>query len=465
MKKLLFFLFLPASLWAFQKPAKTTPATKDQGGTLTLVCKIIDFPANADSLTIYEYAGLTARPVMRAGRRADSSFVFTLPRSNPRYYGVGMAENGLGRVILGEEPAVTLWANAQYMDKARTVNSPANKAYETMRRRVEAFRLESETHRNTNRQAVADNNVSLQKAISERFARLAATKTRYLDSLKTANPLVWRSATLLIAPDPEAEKNPKAYPSEIDFWSKEYFRYANLSDRGYDETPEIYEAFETYARIVAPLADAKSLAEAQLAKLPANSKAHRMALGGLVSGFKAAKNALYPVFAQQYLTTYRNQSYGEIGRLEFELNRAGASTPGMMAPNLIGQTPDSQSLSLAQLRGKYVLIDFWASWCGPCRRENPNVRVLYEKYHDKGFEILGVSLDRERGAWIKAIEADGLRWPQISDLKGWNSEHAKIYNVTSIPKAILLDREGKIVAHENLRGEELKKQLVNIFGE
>ncbi|HNM25393.1 MAG TPA: TlpA disulfide reductase family protein, partial [Saprospiraceae bacterium] len=119
---------------------------------------------------------------------------------------------------------------------------------------------------------------------------------------------------------------------------------------------------------------------------------------------------------------------------------------------------------LSNFRGNYLLIDFWASWCGPCRRENPNVKAMYEKYHPKGFNIVGVSLDRERGAWVKAIEADGLVWSHMSDLKGWNSEHAKIYSVSSIPQTVLLDKEGRIVAR-NLRGEALQEKLKSIYGE
>ncbi len=464
MKKLLFFLFLlPALAWA-QKPAKAAPQ-KDQGN-LTLTCKIIGLGPNADSLTLYESAGLAMTIVQRAGIRPDSSYVFTLPRSKARFYSVGFSENGAARVILGEEPAVTLWANAQYMDKARTVNSPANRAYEAMRKRVEELQLQSETHRIAYVQAEADKNATLQQAVTARFVQHAKTKTRYLDSLKTANPLLWRVASLSLTPDVEAEKDPKAFGNQAQFLSKEFFRYATFSDRGYDNIPDVFTAFEAYAKLISNLGvdAAKQSADAQLAKIPPPSNAYRMALGGLVSGFKTTQSPLYPPYTQQYLSTYRNQSLGEVGRVEYELKRAGAFTPGMTAPDLVGMTPDSQQVALSQFRGNYVMVDFWASWCGPCRRENPNVVAMYEKYHAKGFNILGVSLDRERGAWVKAIEADGLKWQHISDLKGWNSEHARIYGVTSIPQTVLLDKDGRIVAR-NLRGDELKQKLVSIYGE
>jgi thiol-disulfide isomerase/thioredoxin len=264
----------------------------------------------------------------------------------------------------------------------------------------------------------------------------------------------------------EAEKDPKAYANQADFLSKEFFRYANLADRGYDNVPDVFTAFESYAKLISELgADvAKPLADAQLAKIPATSRAYRLALGGLASGFKTTQSPLYPPYTQQYLATYRDQSLGEIGRIEYDLKRAGSFTPGMTAPDLMGLSPENKQITLSQFRGNYVMIDFWASWCGPCRRENPNVKALYEKYHDKGFNILGVSLDRERGAWVKAIEADGLTWNHISDLKGWNSEHARIYGVTSIPQTVLLDKDGNIVAR-NLRGEDLRLKLESIYGQ
>jgi len=108
------------------------------------------------------------------------------------------------------------------------------------------------------------------------------------------------------------------------------------------------------------------------------------------------------------------------------------------------------------------LIDFWASWCGPCRRENPNVKRVYEKYHDKGFEILGVSLDKAANAWTAAIAQDGLTWKHVSDLQYWNSSVVPEYQITGIPLTVLVDKEGNIIA-KNLRGPALEEKLAEIF--
>ncbi|MCO6495298.1 MAG: redoxin domain-containing protein [Bacteroidetes bacterium] len=135
---------------------------------------------------------------------------------------------------------------------------------------------------------------------------------------------------------------------------------------------------------------------------------------------------------------------------------------GEYAPNIALPNPDGDTVELYSLRGKVVLIDFWASWCGPCRRENPNNKRIYEKFSPKGFEIYAVSLDRTMNDWVKTIAADGLPWIHVSDLAYWNSAPAKMYKVRSIPATYLLDKEGRILAI-NLRGQELEQFLDNFF--
>jgi thiol-disulfide isomerase/thioredoxin len=138
---------------------------------------------------------------------------------------------------------------------------------------------------------------------------------------------------------------------------------------------------------------------------------------------------------------------------------------GSTAPDLEFPNPEGKIIKLSDLRGKYVLIDFWASWCGPCRKENPNVVAIYHKYKDKGFDIFSVSLDRDKAGWVGAIEKDKLVWTNhVSDLKSWSSEAAKIYGVRSIPATFLIDKEGKILA-KDLRGNALEDMLKKIFQE
>lgn len=135
---------------------------------------------------------------------------------------------------------------------------------------------------------------------------------------------------------------------------------------------------------------------------------------------------------------------------------------GSVAPEIELPNPDGKNIALSSLRGKVVLIDFWASWCGPCIREAPNLVAAYEKYKDKGFEIFGVSLDAEKESWVNAIEKFKLDWIHVSDLKYWQSMSVDLYGFSGIPHTVLIDKEGVVIA-KNLRGDALEQKLSEIF--
>ncbi|HET9056755.1 MAG TPA: TlpA disulfide reductase family protein [Chitinophagaceae bacterium] len=152
--------------------------------------------------------------------------------------------------------------------------------------------------------------------------------------------------------------------------------------------------------------------------------------------------------------------YGRILREIIE--KAMIGNVGTEAIDFTQADTSGNPVTLSSFRGKYVLVDFWASWCGPCRYENPNVVAAFNEYKGKNFTILGVSLDKRKEPWLQAIKDDGLTWTHVSDLKFWNNEVAMLYKISSIPQNILIDPSGKIVA-KNLRGEELQSKLKELL--
>ena len=162
-------------------------------------------------------------------------------------------------------------------------------------------------------------------------------------------------------------------------------------------------------------------------------------------------------------TTLNHSIY--TGYLQEYLNTLKRTDIGMLYVSFMMQDSTGLYFPIADLIGKgYLLLDFWASWCSPCREENPNLVAMYNKYHDKGFNILGVSLDSMRPRWLQAIKDDQLNWYHVSDLEGWNNKAAKLYGVRSIPANFLIDTNGYIIG-KNLRGEELQAKLAEIFPE
>ena len=178
--------------------------------------------------------------------------------------------------------------------------------------------------------------------------------------------------------------------------------------------------------------------------------------------------ATYETVVKQLIAAFKESPSIQLEQKKYNAYKAkrlanDKLAPGKIAPDFSETMVDGSKMSLSDLQGKVVLLDFWASWCGPCRRENPAVVALYEKYKDKGFTIMSVSLDKSKPNWIAAIEKDNLSWPNhVSDLQYWQSKAAKLYGVGSIPFTVLIDAEGKII-RTKLRSHDLAIELARIF--
>ena len=212
------------------------------------------------------------------------------------------------------------------------------------------------------------------------------------------------------------------------------------------------QAIEEYADTTKFLPNA--LFAVQMLYIPAEKQFLSAFVGNLPARFP--NNTMATAY-----TTFLQQKLNELQQQQDAINNSPVGV-GKQAPEITLPDVNGKEVSLSSLKGKYVLVDFWASWCAPCRRENPNVVSAYNTYKDKNFTVLGVSLDEKKEDWLQAIKDDGLTWTHISDLKGWQSVVVRTYMIQGIPTNVLLDTDGKIIARD-LRGPELLSKLEQLL--
>ncbi len=430
----------------------------NKANEVKLICKV---QACGDSLSLYKFDGIAFKKLQTVGL-TDDSFVFGIPKSDPTFYYVGTDTKQKKSIIVSDVNEIRFTGNCDNMRRANVEDSPINEGYSEL---TNAFlKNKGEMGQIIRKFMRVKSDPAQVQAIEKEMAVIDERKLSMLENLKKENPFLAKIAVLethLSFPN-----NKGAHANDLEHYVNEYFSFADLKDPVYNEIPYVFEAFKQYATTLSsvkiPEAKHAECIDSMLSKIPKDSDAFRYALGGVLVATQSKNHPNYLKYGQQFVDMYENKKVVGVTDLKKKLKSAGSLLPGGEAPDFTLKTPEGKDLSLSDLRGKVVLVDFWASWCGPCRKENPHVVKLYNEYKAKGFDVLGVSLDKKQSSWEAAIDKDGLTWHHVSDLKGWSNEVAKLYGVSSIPHTVLLDQEGKIIAR-NLRSADLEIALKKIF--
>jgi peroxiredoxin len=419
-----------------------------------------------DSLYLFEFNGVLFKKVKAAPTSDWQTYQFKMPATAPRFYYLGLDASNAKPLILGTEEKLTLSGSCAQFQGAQLPDSDLNLGYEAVKNILNEHKSQFGQMLRQIQAADAQQNVDLVNATIIQLGELDKKRMNFLDSLKRTNPYLAKVAALNTYIS--YQNHGSGDLTEIEYFATNYFKFTDWKDPDLHYMPWVYEGLKGYAQTLAsiglPEANQKNFLDNLLGQIPETSRTYMLALGGVIYGLQSAKSPLMGTYAKRYADKYRKTEPEAVAQIDQMLKLSASFVTGNEAPDFTMDDPNGNPVKLSDFKGKVLLVDFWASWCGPCRRENPHVVEAYHKYHPKGFDVLGVSLDKTKEPWLAAIEKDGLIWNHVSDLKGWANAAAQLYGVTSIPHTVLLDKEGKIIAR-NLRGPALDAKLVELFGE
>ena len=431
--------------------------------TLQAQSLTVRVPGCDEDIYRYRFNGVT---FVKTAPLAGSDGVYTLDTdaATPLLLYIGTGTGNPQPILVDGKEQVVLTGNCMALNAAVITGSKLNDEYTALK--AQMVEQKQTANRLTQTMRLSPAGTPAYESAKAALGQHDQLRTTRLRQLREANQEFFAAA---FAADlyTSFENSDKNYGGELDYFGNERFQYTDFSKPAYAHNPWVFESFREVTDVLIKSGmDSEALRDylkGYLALAVNYPETHKLALGGVLATLRGASNPVAVPFAKEYIARYGQEEPEAVQVLQGEIKRLGAMAEGSEAPAFKQARLDGQGESGPEdFRGKILLIDFWASWCGPCRRENPSVVALYNDFKKDGFEILGVSLDQNRDAWTKAVTSDNLQWMHVSDLRGWSNEAAQQYGVRSIPATVLLDREGRIVAR-NLRGEALRQKVAELL--
>ncbi len=424
----------------------------------------VKVPNCEDAMYQFRFNGVNFIKTKPLEKQADGSYTLANDVELTGITYIGPESGNPIPIVLDGKESFNINGNCRKMAAAIMTGSAVNDAYGELKREFQALSkkgqslTQSLSVTKSGTPAFEAAKLNLKANDDEKVAKLEGLRAEGKDffaSVMAAN--LYTSFT----------NSEKPYTNELMYFVNERFQYTDFSEPVYVGNPWVFESYRDFTKtLVQAKVPSQLLGESlntQLDLVYNYPSVHKLALGGVIATLKGANNPMAATFAKQYLKKYGAEEPESVALLEQTIARLAAFEDGAVAPSFTQMLIDSSGkIGPEDYRGKILLIDFWASWCGPCRKENPNVVRMYNKHKAEGFDILGVSLDKQHSRWVGAVKKDNLQWKHVSDLRGWQNAVAQQYGVRSIPATVLLDREGRIVAR-NLRGRELEAKVAELL--
>lgn len=408
-----------------------------------------------DQIVLYQFFGSQTLPFDTAELNSgDFEFVYSNPI--PRgFYRLGFNQ-GEGKVLIIADESLEIQGKEGALEKAEILNSKENDLFNEYQKIV-----------GTSNAGIKNVNQRVTKAKSE-FGNQPEKFDAEINNIRSDyDTLVnWQHAEFKKL----YEANPKTFVGKIsNYFAREEGegpdKYLDLNELN---DPELLrgDMFKTkyliyYQQYLGSNFQVLKNKSQEMIRIKLDGPSKEILYAAIIESFAQSDKEFAGSISKSYLNEFPNS---DIAKAYYSSFPQGPPGIGDEAPDIILENPEGEKIALSSLKGQIVLLDFWASWCGPCRRENPNVVRTYQEYKDQGFTVYSVSLDNSKEKWINAIEKDNLTWDShVSDLKGWRSEGAALYGVRSIPSTFLLDQNGVIIA-KNLRGASLENKIKEILG-